>query len=103
LLKISNLQASNVADAINVTLPRALDGALNAIIPFLDVEAIVAEIVSMAVLIQKNQLIWILYLILKTMMNLMNKIKLKIHSKWTIFFTFIIMCVANNLMVLYIH
>jgi len=46
LLKISNLQASNVADAINVTLPRALDGALNAIIPFLDVEAIVAEIVS---------------------------------------------------------
>jgi hypothetical protein len=54
--KISNLQASNVADAINVTLPRALDGSLNAIIqselPFLDVEAIVAEIVSMAVLIQ---------------------------------------------------
>ncbi len=49
LLKISNLQASNVADGINVTLPRALDGALNAIIPselpFLDVEAIVAEIV----------------------------------------------------------
>jgi len=56
LLKISNLQPSNVADGINVTLPRALDGALNAIIPselpFLDVEAIVAEIVSMAVLIQ---------------------------------------------------
>jgi hypothetical protein len=56
LLKISNLQATNVADGINVTLPRALDGALNAIIPselpFLDLEAIVAEIVSMAVLIQ---------------------------------------------------
>jgi len=56
LLKISNLQPSNVADGINVTLPRALDGALNAIIPselpFLDVEAIAAEIVSMAVLIQ---------------------------------------------------
>ncbi len=56
MLKISNLQATNVADGINVTLPRALDGALNAIIPselpFLDLEAIVAEIVSMAVLIQ---------------------------------------------------
>ncbi len=49
MLKIRNLHASNVADGINVTLPRALDGALNAIIlselPFLDVEAIVAEIV----------------------------------------------------------
>jgi len=50
-LLISNLQASQVAaDVI------ALDGALYAVItselPFLDVEAIVAEIVSMAVLIQ---------------------------------------------------
>jgi len=48
-LLISNLQASNVAAGINVLLPRALDCALNAIIPselpFLDVEAIVAEIV----------------------------------------------------------
>jgi hypothetical protein len=55
-LLISNLQASNVAAGINVLLPRALDCALNAIIsselPFLDVEAIVAEIVSMAILIQ---------------------------------------------------
>ena len=53
LLLISNLQASNVAAGINV--PHALDCALNAIVPsefpFLDVEAIVAEIVSMAVLI----------------------------------------------------
>jgi hypothetical protein len=53
-LFISNLQASNVAAGINV--PHALYCALNAIIPselpFLDVEAIVAEIVSMAVLIQ---------------------------------------------------
>ena len=50
---ISNLQASNVAAGINVPLPRALDGALYAVIPselpFLDVEAIVAEIVSIAV------------------------------------------------------
>jgi hypothetical protein len=56
LLLISNLQASNVAAGINVPLPHALDCALNAIVPsefpFLDVEAIVAEIVSMAVLIQ---------------------------------------------------
>ena len=56
LLLISNLQASNVAAGINVPLPRALDGAFYAVIPselpFLDVEAIVAEIVSMAVLIQ---------------------------------------------------
>jgi len=56
LLIISNLQASNVTAGINVTLPRALGGALNAFIPpelpFLDVEAIVAEIVSMALLIQ---------------------------------------------------
>jgi hypothetical protein len=53
LLFISNLQASNVAAGINVPLPHALDCALNAIIPselpFLDVEAKVAEIVSMAV------------------------------------------------------
>ena len=45
LVLISNLQYG-----INVHLPRALDGALNAIIPsellFLDVEAIVAEIVQ---------------------------------------------------------
>ena len=38
------------AAGINVPLPRALDGVLNAIVPsellFLDVEAIVAEIVS---------------------------------------------------------
>ena len=51
LLLISNLQASNVAAGINMPLPRALDGALYAVIPselpFLD-----AEIVSMAVLIQ---------------------------------------------------
>ena len=56
LLLISNLQASNVAAGINVPLPRALYGALYAVIPselpFLDVEAIVAEIVSMPVLIQ---------------------------------------------------
>jgi hypothetical protein len=49
-LFISNLQASNVAAGINLPLPHALDCALNAIIPseipFLDVEAIVAEIVS---------------------------------------------------------
>jgi hypothetical protein len=55
-LLISNLQASNVAAGINVPLLHAFDGTLNAIIPselpFLDVEAIVAEIVSMAVLIQ---------------------------------------------------
>ena len=53
---ISNLQASNFAAGINVLLPRALDGSLNAIIPsellFLDVKATVAEIVSMVVLIQ---------------------------------------------------
>jgi hypothetical protein len=53
---IRNLQASNVAAGINVPLPHALDCALNAIVPselpFLDVEAILAEIVSMAVLIQ---------------------------------------------------
>ena len=53
---ISNLQASNFAAGINVLLPRALDGSLNAIIPsellFLDVKATVAEIVSMTVLIQ---------------------------------------------------
>jgi hypothetical protein len=39
---------SNFAAGINVSLLRALDGALNAIVPsellFLDVEAIVAEI-----------------------------------------------------------
>ena len=56
MLIISNLQALNVTAGINVTLPRALGGALNSFIPpelpFLDVEAIVAEIVSMAVLIQ---------------------------------------------------
>jgi hypothetical protein len=56
LLLISNLQASKVAAGINVSLLHALDCTLNAIIPselpFLDVEAIVAEIVSMAVLIQ---------------------------------------------------
>jgi hypothetical protein len=56
LLLISNLQASHVASGINVSLTHALDCALNAIIPselpFLDGEAIVAEIVSMAVLIQ---------------------------------------------------
>jgi len=50
-LLISNLKASNVAADINVNLPRALYGALNAIIPsgllFQDVEAIVAEIISM--------------------------------------------------------
>jgi len=44
LLLISNLQASNIAAGINVTLPRVLDGALYAVIPselpFLDVEAI---------------------------------------------------------------
>jgi len=55
-LLISNLQASNVAVGINVHLPRALYGALYAVIPselpFLDVEKIVVEIVSMAVLIQ---------------------------------------------------
>jgi hypothetical protein len=56
-LLISNLKASNVAAGINVPLPHALDCTLNAVIseselPFLDVEAIVAEIVSMAVLIQ---------------------------------------------------
>jgi len=55
-LLISNLQASNVAAGINVALPDALDCALNAIIPselpFFDFEVIVAEIVSMAVLIQ---------------------------------------------------
>jgi hypothetical protein len=55
-LLINNLQASNVAAGINVPLPHAFDCALNAIIlpelPFLDVEAIVAEIVSMAVLIK---------------------------------------------------
>jgi len=55
-LLISNLQASNVAAGINVSLPRVFDGALYAVIPselpFLDVESIVAEIVSMAVLIQ---------------------------------------------------
>ncbi len=43
-------------------LPRALDGALNTIIqselPFLDVEAIVAEIVSIAVLIQVSSKFW---------------------------------------------
>jgi len=56
LLLISNLQASNVAAGINVPLPHALVCALNAIVPselpFLDLEAIVAEIVSMPVLIQ---------------------------------------------------
>jgi hypothetical protein len=55
-LLISNLQASNVVAGINVSLPHALDCTLNAIIPselrFSDVEAKVAEIVSMAVLIQ---------------------------------------------------
>jgi len=55
-LLISNLQASNVAAGINVPLPHALDCAPNAIIPselpFLDLEAIVAEIVSMVILIQ---------------------------------------------------
>jgi hypothetical protein len=49
-LLINNLQASNIAAGINVPLPYALDCALNAIIPselpFLDVEAIVAEVVS---------------------------------------------------------
>jgi len=57
-LLISNLLASNVAAGINVPLPHALDCALNAIIPselpFLNVEAIVAEIVSMAVLINTS-------------------------------------------------
>jgi hypothetical protein len=55
-LLLSNLLASNVAAGINVPLPHALDCALNAIVPselpFLDVEAIVAEILSMTVLIQ---------------------------------------------------
>jgi len=55
-LLISNLQASNATVGINVPLHHALDCALNAIIPlelpFLDVEAIAAEIVSMAGLIQ---------------------------------------------------
>jgi hypothetical protein len=46
LLLINNLQASNIAAGINVPLPYALDCALNAVIPFLDVEAIVAEIIS---------------------------------------------------------
>jgi hypothetical protein len=52
-LLISNLQASKVAEAINVPLILLLDKRL--IIPsellFRDVEAILAEIVSMAVLI----------------------------------------------------
>jgi len=56
LISNCNLEASNVAAGINVHLPHALDCTLNAIIPselpFLDVKAIVAEIVSMAVLKQ---------------------------------------------------
>jgi hypothetical protein len=50
LLLISNLQASNAAAGIYVPLHHALDCALNAIIPselpFLDIKAIVIEIVS---------------------------------------------------------
>jgi hypothetical protein len=53
---MSLLASTNVDKSTNVPLPYALDCALNAImpseLPFLDVEAIVAEIVSMAVLIQ---------------------------------------------------
>jgi len=52
LLLISNLQALNVAAGINVPLPHALDSDVPSGLPFLDVEAIVAEKVSMAVLIK---------------------------------------------------
>jgi hypothetical protein len=52
-LLINNLQASNVAAGINIPLPHALDCALDAIkpseLPFLELEAIVTEIVLIQV------------------------------------------------------
>ena len=74
---ISNLQASNVAAGINVALPRALDGALYAVmpseLPFLDVEAIVAEIVSMAVLIQVSLKLSASFRAIFTVIMIMNE------------------------------